>query len=216
LLPLFFPAFLASSEIVGIEPCELCGLPPISQAPARGRALSFARKGCDNPSMVCPVGRWWRRACSASECASGCIFLAIALLVGCRHVGGQRAVELFEESYDDSLVVATSTLPPAVTGREYSFNLQARGQPKPYSWRLASGQLPEGLQLDDDGEILGTPLAPGTATFVVKVAGPAPLRASKRGASPHVYSRLCQLTLKVVNASASATRAPAEGMSRSP
>lgn len=181
-----------------------------------GRALAFARKGRDNAGMVCPVGRWWRRACSARDLVCGCLLLAIALLVGCRIGAGKKDVELFEESYDDSLVIATSTLPPAVAGRDYSFNLQARGQPKPYSWRLASGQLPEGLQLDDDGEILGTPLAPGTATFVVRVAGLAKLRTSKRGASPHVRSRLCQLTLKVVNVSAAATRAPAEGMSRSP
>jgi hypothetical protein len=150
------------------------------------------------------------------ECACGCILFAVVLLVGCRIGAGKKDVELFEKSYDDTLVIATSMLPPAVTGREYSFNLRARGQPQPYSWRLASGQLPEGLQLDDDGEIFGTPLAPGTVTFIVKVAGPAPLRASKRGASPHVYSRLCQLTLKVMNASAATTRAPGEGMKRTP
>jgi hypothetical protein len=127
--------------------------------------------------------------------------LATALLGGCVHAGGKEDLELFEKSFDETLVIATTELPRAVTGREYRFTLRAQGQPKPYTWRLAGGQLPDGLQLDQEGVIAGTPVAPGTATFVVKVSGPLRFGSSRTGSHPHVGERWGQLKLKVLGAS---------------
>jgi hypothetical protein len=67
----------------------------------------------------------------------------------------QSSVVDFDKAFDDSLVVLTTDLPPAVVGKEYRFRLRATGQPKPFLWALVSGHLPKGLSLDGDVESLG-------------------------------------------------------------
>jgi hypothetical protein len=70
----------------------------------------------------------------------------------------------------DPLEVTTTSLPNGVIGTPYSASLAAHGGVSPYHWSLASGSLPDGLSLADDGTIAGTPAAPGgTSTFTVKV-----------------------------------------------
>ena len=127
-------------------------------------------------------------------------FLIVGSLAGCtERTWAMRNLEGFEKAYDNSLVVWTTDLPPAMVGREYDFTLQARGQPKPFLWELVSGQLPNGMELDDDGEIQGTPTVSQVATFVVKVACKWPARSSALGSSPHVGWRMRQFTLVVKN-----------------
>ena len=69
------------------------------------------------------------------------------------------------------LVVGTTALPDATIGTPYSTALLAGHGLPPYSWALASGQLPEGLVLDATmGEISGTPVAAAASqTFTVRV-----------------------------------------------
>jgi sugar lactone lactonase YvrE len=69
------------------------------------------------------------------------------------------------------LGIATSpTLAAATIGAAYSQTLAASGGTLPYSWSLASGNLPPGLTLSSTGTIAGTPTASGTYTFGVKAA----------------------------------------------
>jgi hypothetical protein len=67
-------------------------------------------------------------------------------------------------------LAVTSLSPPAGTvGISYSTTLSATGGVPPYSWTLASGDLPAGLSLSSTGAISGKPTASGNSTFTVQV-----------------------------------------------
>ena len=67
--------------------------------------------------------------------------------------------------------ITTTSLPAGLTGTAYSAPLTAIGGVSPYTWSLASGSLPPGLQLNQTtGTIFGTPTTAGTSNFTVQVA----------------------------------------------
>ncbi|MFD0677006.1 MULTISPECIES: S-layer homology domain-containing protein [unclassified Paenibacillus] len=64
--------------------------------------------------------------------------------------------------------ITTSNLPSGAIGAAYSQKLVATGD-TPITWSIASGSLPVGLSLEaSTGNISGTPIAAGTASFTVK------------------------------------------------
>jgi endonuclease/exonuclease/phosphatase family metal-dependent hydrolase len=65
-------------------------------------------------------------------------------------------------------IIGTS-LPPATTGQAYEFELSSTGGQLPVRWTLADGALPPGLTLMAGGSLSGTPSAPGTYTFTVRL-----------------------------------------------
>jgi hypothetical protein len=67
------------------------------------------------------------------------------------------------------LVIATTLLPETSAERSYSQTLQATGGVPPYTWSLANGSLGPGLSISANGVISGTPTAPGTVVFGVRV-----------------------------------------------
>lgn len=70
----------------------------------------------------------------------------------------------------DPVEVVTETLPEAVEGQAYSQQLGAAGGSGGFSWALDAGTLPAGLNLSPGGAITGTPVAPGSAAFRVRVS----------------------------------------------
>lgn len=73
-------------------------------------------------------------------------------------------------TYPDTLTVVTSSLPGGSPGISYSDSLAVLGGVPPYSWYLASGNLPSGLVLNRaTGTISGTPTTLGTYPFYVTV-----------------------------------------------
>ena len=64
----------------------------------------------------------------------------------------------------------TTSLPDATGGAQYNATLQATGGFPPYSWSLISGAVPQGMTLNGDGTITGTPTQGGTVNFTVQVA----------------------------------------------
>ncbi len=69
------------------------------------------------------------------------------------------------------LRITTESLSPGTVGAHYQARLLATGGTLPYTWGVASGTLPNGLALHPtEGTISGTPTAPGTWSFAVRVS----------------------------------------------
>src|SRR5205807_10429202 len=68
------------------------------------------------------------------------------------------------------LTITTTQLPRASVGTTYSQNIGAAGGQTPYTWAIQSGNLPEGLTLNQTGIISGTPERAGTTSFVLKLS----------------------------------------------
>jgi len=69
-------------------------------------------------------------------------------------------------------VITMETLPGGTTGEAYSQTLTATGT-APFAWELESGDLPNGLNLAENGAISGTPTTAGTFNFTVKATNAA-------------------------------------------
>ena len=68
-------------------------------------------------------------------------------------------------------ITTSSPLPPGVLGSAYSQTLTASGGTPPYAWSVVAGSLPAGLALaGSTGTLSGTPTAPGSSTFTVRVS----------------------------------------------
>ena len=67
------------------------------------------------------------------------------------------------------VIASTSPLPPGTAGTNYTYDCVASGGTPAYSWTVASGNLPAEFHLAADGKLTGTPVTPGTFSFVVRV-----------------------------------------------
>jgi sugar lactone lactonase YvrE len=89
-----------------------------------------------------------------------------------------------------ALSITTTSLAQGRVGTIYSATLTATGGTTPDHWSIASGSLPTGLSLNaSTGAITGTPTAPGTSSFTVKVLD---------STTPTALSATQALTLTVV------------------
>ncbi len=67
--------------------------------------------------------------------------------------------------------ILTADVPGGRAGQSYALTLSATGGYAPYEWRVAGGELPPGLSLDDKtGRISGTPVKAGTWNASLTVA----------------------------------------------
>lgn len=67
-------------------------------------------------------------------------------------------------------ITTASPLPNGIVGNAYSTRFTAAGGTSPYTWAVASGALPPGLQLDAPSGLLeGTPTSSGTYNFAMAV-----------------------------------------------
>ena len=67
------------------------------------------------------------------------------------------------------LLVSTTSLVSGIVGSAYSQTLAATSGTTPYTWAVATGALPAGLNLSAAGVISGTPTAAGASSFTVRV-----------------------------------------------
>lgn len=70
---------------------------------------------------------------------------------------------------DNRLALYAVDLPVGVVNQPYTGTLQALGGVPPYSWRITSGTLPEGIAFRTSGELDGTPVNPGVSALWVEV-----------------------------------------------
>jgi trimeric autotransporter adhesin len=73
----------------------------------------------------------------------------------------------FTISVNAPLTISTSSLATGTYGTSYTASLAATGGNSPYTWGLASGNLPPGLFLSTGGVLSGTPTAAGTYSFSI-------------------------------------------------
>ena len=96
------------------------------------------------------------------------------------HIEGNRFGSITPiASGSESIVIAaaavipiqltTSSLPAGTVNAAYSTTLAATGGTSPYTWSVASGQLPAGLTLSSAGVISGTPTTGGAFSFALQV-----------------------------------------------
>jgi hypothetical protein len=69
-----------------------------------------------------------------------------------------------------AVAITTLALPAAVVGAAYQATLDAAGGSGGYTWSVAGGALPAGLDLSNGGTIAGTPTTPGTFPVTVQAA----------------------------------------------
>jgi hypothetical protein len=81
----------------------------------------------------------------------------------------QTATQALALTVLDPLIITTSSLSPASTGTSYYQPLAATGGTTPYTWTIATGQLPAGLSLNSSGTISGIPTTPASSTFTVQL-----------------------------------------------
>lgn len=67
------------------------------------------------------------------------------------------------------LTITVTQLPRGSVGTPYSQNIGATGGQTPYTWTIQSGNLPDGLALNQNGVISGTPERAVTTSFVLKL-----------------------------------------------
>ena len=67
------------------------------------------------------------------------------------------------------LAVRTATLEKGFLRQPYRFQLASDGGITPLHWKVATGSLPPGLRLSDDGLITGTPTAVGNFAIVLTI-----------------------------------------------
>ena len=68
------------------------------------------------------------------------------------------------------LAITTTSLPDGNVGGAYNQTMQATGGTAPLTWSVATGVLPQNLDLNATGVISGTPTAAGTSSFTLRVA----------------------------------------------
>jgi len=95
---------------------------------------------------------------------------------------GQPLYQAYQITVDQNLPLTIvlpgsgSTLTPGTVGQAFGQNFFLSGGAGPYSWAVASGQLPPGLTLvtfagptDANNELAGTPATAGTFTFTMRL-----------------------------------------------
>jgi len=95
-----------------------------------------------------------------------CVLLAFALLSAC---GSRSSVSGTQNASTDLNI--SGSLPQGSLGMSYKAAVTVTGGTSPYTFSVASGQLPNGVQLAaSTGTLSGTPTASGNFNFAVSVS----------------------------------------------
>lgn len=83
---------------------------------------------------------------------------------------GNDSTTPVQVTVNPALAITTTTLPAAVVGVPYQQTVAATGGVAARTWSLVSGHLPLGLTLSAAGQITGSAIAPGHASFILRVS----------------------------------------------
>ena len=76
--------------------------------------------------------------------------------------------------------ISTNALPAGTVGQAYTGTLTATGGTPPYTWTASAGTFPQGLTLNANGSISGSPTAAGTFDFTARVTDSASQSATRQ------------------------------------
>ena len=102
------------------------------------------------------------------------------IIVGWKTVNAANGTRMFSDKSevitqhptamaDDTYQVLTEVLVDAVKDKPYQSTLAKNGGANPVTWSVSAGTLPDGLTLNGNGLIIGSPTAAGESTFTVQV-----------------------------------------------
>ena len=82
--------------------------------------------------------------------------------------GERSALKMPGKVEEYTIAISPETLPTGKVGDEYKANLSAMHGTAPYTWKIEKGNLPQGLEIDSEGTIEGTPEKQEQSEFIVK------------------------------------------------
>ncbi|HEL4298017.1 TPA: autotransporter domain-containing protein [Stenotrophomonas maltophilia] len=82
--------------------------------------------------------------------------------------GNTVTVTMIIDPPASSIVVSPAVLDPMTAGTSFSQTLSATGGASPYTYAINGGQLPQGLALNSNGTLSGTPTRRGAVSFTVR------------------------------------------------
>ena len=82
--------------------------------------------------------------------------------------GNTVTVTMIIDPPASSIVVSPAVLDPMTAGTAFSQTLSATGGASPYTYAINGGQLPQGLALNSNGTLSGTPTRRGAVSFTVR------------------------------------------------
>jgi hypothetical protein len=141
----------------------------LSVAPA-GATLVFSIKTATGCPWLAEAGAPWVQIQSPFAgvgAGSATVSVAPNLSTSTRNGSILLAGRLMHFSQGPGLLVSPTSLPGASVGAAYSQPLSATGGASPYSFTVPSGQLPQGLSLNGNGLVAGTPMQPGSFSLTV-------------------------------------------------
>ncbi|HEY6763654.1 MAG TPA: putative Ig domain-containing protein [Candidatus Sulfotelmatobacter sp.] len=95
------------------------------------------------------------------------IFIALGTSARAQTTGKPKRPTAAVASDTTRLVIDTTTLPRTYRRADFTIRLQAHSGAPPVHWKVESGDLPPGLQLDDDGTLHGLPQRTGEYHFTI-------------------------------------------------
>lgn len=78
--------------------------------------------------------------------------------------------DVYTVLYSSCFMVKTKTLPGGTVGEIYYAGIEVNNSVGTVTFQVATGELPEGLSLNKDGILSGTPLKVGTYTFTLSIS----------------------------------------------
>ncbi len=105
----------------------------------------------------------------------------LAVRAGRVFIGGEVARGFRTTALVETLGIETmpEDLPPAECGASLDFPLVAKNGTPGYSWSVTSGALPQGVSLESDGSLAGTPAEEGVFSFRAEVEDSASATAAR-------------------------------------
>jgi uncharacterized protein (TIGR03437 family) len=105
---------------------------------------------------------------SGTPSAAGTYEFTVTVLAGTTGSATLKCT-LTVEAKGTFAITTSPLLPQAQLNASYNYSLAADGGVPPYTWTLAEGAFPPGLQLASGGSISGTPTSAGGYSFTVRV-----------------------------------------------